>query len=280
LLTPFRLAFLRLILAFYTLVTIIFSLVWECVKLKTGQSYFSYFTKLSYIGLCAYFWAAGVQTFLYARGRRPESPPSPSNEYDHGYGHGYLLQKWPSTLQFLHVWLGVTAMTFPFLVTIVFWAVLSSSATFSTSYHAWFSISAHALNLPFALFEILFTNVQPAPWITLPGGLLILAAYLGVAYITEADQGFYTYNFLNPHTQHARLAGWIIGIGIAYCIIFVVVRGIVIARVRLATRGVKGLFRRDVQGGNAKGEKVETEAIDEWVKVDPDAGARVSEDKA
>jgi hypothetical protein len=68
------------------------------------------------------------------------------------------------------------------------------------AYHfkAWFSISTHALNLPFALFEILFTNVQPAPWITLPGGLLILAAYLGVAYITEADQGFYSALFSLP----------------------------------------------------------------------------------
>jgi hypothetical protein len=94
-------------------------------------------------------------------------------------------------------------------VTIVYWAILSSSSTFSTSYsgmlfafwhiislihppQAWYNISAHALNTPFALFEILFSNTPPAPWITLPCGLLILAAYLGVAYITKADQGFYS----------------------------------------------------------------------------------------
>jgi hypothetical protein len=84
----------------------------SCANQELSRSYFSYFTKLSYIGLCAYFWAAGVQTFLYARGRRPGSHPSPPSEYEYGYGHGYLLQKWPGTLQFLHVWLGVTAMTF------------------------------------------------------------------------------------------------------------------------------------------------------------------------
>lgn len=200
-----------------------------------------------------------------------------------------------------------------FLVTIVYWAILSSPSTFSTSYsstllifsgislthlrEAWSNISVHALNTPFALFEILFTNTPPAPWITLPCGLLILAAYLGVAYITKEDQGFYrtflpshasplpikcaqlaAYNFLNPHTQHARLAGWIVGIGAAYCIIFVLVRVIVIIRVRLTARGVRGLFCRHAKSGDAEGEEREAEAIDEWVEVDSEgqnSGERV-----
>jgi hypothetical protein len=51
LLTPFRLAFLRLILAFYTLFTIIFSLVWECVKLKTGQR--CVYPSIRYLASCA-----------------------------------------------------------------------------------------------------------------------------------------------------------------------------------------------------------------------------------
>jgi len=152
-------------------------------------------------------------------------------------------------------------MTFPFLVTIVFWAILSSPSTLSTRYFAWSNISVHALNTPFAIFEIFLTNTPPAPWITLPCGLLILGAYLGVAYITKADQNFYPYNFLNPHTQHARLAGWIIGIGVAYGIIFVLVRLTVSVRVRLT------LFGRRVENESAE-EKGEVMAIDEWVQVD------------
>lgn len=59
-----------------------------------------------------------------------------------------------------------------------------------------------------------------------------------------------------------------------------VVRGIVVIRVRLTTRGVGGLFRRHIQSGDANGEKVETEAIDEWVEVDSGPDAQVSRDKA
>lgn len=82
---------------------------------------------------------------------------------------------------------------------LVFWYIVHF-LQFFLAYHlkAWFNISAHALNLLFALFEILLTNVQPAPWITLPCGLLILAAYLGIAYITRADQGFYSALFSYP----------------------------------------------------------------------------------
>ena len=75
------------------------------------------------------------------------------------------------------------------------------------------------------------------------------------------------YNFLNPHTQHARLAGWIIGIGVAYCIIFVVVRLIVVVRVRVTTRGMGRLYSRRVDNDKEE-EKAEAEAIDEWVEVD------------
>lgn len=36
-LTPFRLAFLRLTLAFYTLFTLVFILAWECIKFGNGE---------------------------------------------------------------------------------------------------------------------------------------------------------------------------------------------------------------------------------------------------
>ena len=57
---------------------------------------------------------------------------------------------------------------------------------------AWVNISVQALNTVFALFEIGFTNSPPVPWLTLPVCILVLAAYLGIAYITHATQGFYS----------------------------------------------------------------------------------------
>ena len=49
----------------------------------------------------------------------------------------------------------------------------------------------HALNSVFALFEILFTHAGPTPWTHAPLIVILLACYLGVAYITRATQGFY-----------------------------------------------------------------------------------------
>jgi len=217
--SPWILAFLRLLLALYTLFTAIFILAWEGVKTHVANSYFSYFTHLSYIGLCAYFCAAGVQTFFYARS-----------------GKGYPLQSWPRALQYLHVLLYSTIVTYPILVTLVFWILLSDSSTFATAYSSWSNISQHALNTVFTLFEIFLTNVGPLPWLHLPICIVLLACYLGVAYITHATQGFYPYGFLNPAKEHARLAGYIVGIAVSQCIIFLLVRGAIVLRQRLVLR--------------------------------------------
>ncbi|KAJ7813375.1 hypothetical protein B0H13DRAFT_2142276 [Mycena leptocephala] len=88
------------------------------IRLVFVPSFLSYFTNLSYIGLVAYYWAAAVQTLFYARYRR------------------YPIQRWPKPLQGLHVLLQSTITTFPFVVTVVFWALLSSASTFSTTFNS------------------------------------------------------------------------------------------------------------------------------------------------
>ncbi|KAF8521882.1 hypothetical protein BU17DRAFT_45419 [Hysterangium stoloniferum] len=208
-LRPAILAAIRVTIAFYTLVTLITVLVREAVVTHDAKSFFSYFTQLSYIGICAYFWASGVQTTLYAR--RPNSK-------------SYPLQRWPPVLQFLHSLLWTTITTYPLIVTPVFWALLSGPSTFNSSFNAWENISVHALNSIFALFEVLLSNVGPQPWIHIPFLVLILGGYLGVAYITHATQGFYPYNFLDPNIEHARLAIYIIGIPVAATVFFLIVR--------------------------------------------------------
>jgi len=218
--SPPKLASLRLLLAIYTTTTAIFILVWEIVKTHNAKSYLSYFTDLSYIGLCAYFWAAAVQTALYARRNEKHYP----------------LQKWPRFLQFLHILLYSSITTYPILVTIVFWSLLASSSTFDSPYSAWSNISRHAMNTAFALFEILLTNAGPPPWLDLPLLVVMLGGYLGVAYITRADQGFYAYSFLDPAKGKGRLAIYIVGIALAECIVFVVVHVICSLRERIIAR--------------------------------------------
>jgi hypothetical protein len=109
-------------------------------------------------------------------------------------------------------------------------------------------MSVHALNTLLVGFEVLCTNTPPMPWLYALPTFLCLAAYLGVAYITHATQGFYSappplpicskadegtaYAFLDPKREHARLAAYIVGVGAAGLIIFALVRTVMWARAR------------------------------------------------
>ncbi|KIY43488.1 hypothetical protein FISHEDRAFT_53069, partial [Fistulina hepatica ATCC 64428] len=212
---PGILAGLRLTIAFYIFLTLLFMIIWDGVKLHSDNSYFSYFTQLTNIGLCSYFWASGVQTFFFAKSGGTRYP---------------LKQSWPKFLRLLHVLLISTICTFPFIVTVVFWIFLSSD--FDTSvYSTWSNISVHAFDVVWALFEILFTNILPLPWVNLIVCVILLALYLALAYVTYATQGFYTYSFLDP-SNGPILAAYIVGIAVAECILFLVVRSIIIVRRR------------------------------------------------
>ncbi|KDQ49594.1 hypothetical protein JAAARDRAFT_42703 [Jaapia argillacea MUCL 33604] len=227
--SPLTLGFIRLALAVYTFTTCVVVVTWEGVNAHSTRNfgYFSYFTDLSYIGLCAYFWASSVQTLAFAS-RREKS---------------YPLQGWPRVFQFLHVLLYSTVTTFPIIVTVVYWVLLSSNS-FATRYTTWSNISQHAFNTVFALFEILLTYGGPNPWSHLPFLVIILALYLGVAYITHATQGFYTYDFLNPEKEGAVLAGYIVGIAVGEIIVFTLTRYLMVFRNWLAARLGKGRIQQ------------------------------------
>lgn len=84
-----------------------------------------------------------------------------------------------------HVWINIL------------WYVseLQSRTMRSYALAAWINISEHALNTVYALIEITLTSVAPSAWLHLPLCVFMLACYLGVAYITEATQGFYSMLF-------------------------------------------------------------------------------------
>ena len=62
----------------------------------------------------------------------------------------------------------------------------------------WSNISEHALNSVFAFLEIVLPQSDPHPWILLVPLVVILALYLGLAYLSHATEHFYVYAFLNP----------------------------------------------------------------------------------
>ncbi|KAJ4464046.1 hypothetical protein C8R41DRAFT_783209 [Lentinula lateritia] len=219
------LAAIRGMIALYTLATLLVILIWQATVLHDADGcIFSYFTELTHIGICSYYWASFTQTFCYALRQRHSIERTPE----------YPLQRWPRIFQLLHVMLGTTIISYPILVTIVFWALLASPAVFSTKFGTWSNISIHVLNTAWSLFEMIGTNTPPPRWSMLPCMIIILALYLALAYVTHATQGFYPYSFLNPSTSHSLLAGYIIGIAIAACIVFTLAKTIMWARTRFA----------------------------------------------
>jgi hypothetical protein len=211
-----------------------------------GES-FSYFTILTYWGLAFYFLFASIHTFTYARHGTP------------------ALNRWPRLLQVLHSLFYTTIIVFPFLVTIVYWAYIYPGSWYPLRYDAWTNISQHAMNSLFALFEAFFTRTNPRPWMHLPFIILIMALYLGLAYLTKYTQGRYVYKFLNPSQGAGKTAGWILGIAAAIIIIFCIMKGLMWVR-KLFTEtklGRTGKFH----GGRPIGTgDVELEAVRMWEK--------------
>ncbi|PHH75515.1 hypothetical protein CDD80_2312 [Ophiocordyceps camponoti-rufipedis] len=178
---------------------------------------FSYFTVLSYWGLAFYFLVAALHSLSYAR----SAPKS-------------LLARLPRPLQALHSLFYSSVVVFPLIVSIVFWAVLYRN-WFLSAYDAWRNISQHTLNSAFALFEIIVPRTEPLPWIHLLWLAAILLAYLAVAFITLAHQGFYTYDFLDYRRagSRGRVAGYVLGITAALVIFFCAVHFLILLRIWL-----------------------------------------------
>jgi len=114
-----------------------------------------------------------------------------------------------------------------------FWGLLASTQSFDEPFDLWGDVSFHTLNAVFALFEIILTNIPALPWLLVLPTEAVLAAYLGIAYITRQTQGFYPYPFLDPSEQGPFLAVYIIGMGVIQFIFFTIVRFTAVLRSKL-----------------------------------------------
>ncbi|KAI5920698.1 hypothetical protein F4810DRAFT_404003 [Camillea tinctor] len=230
LVSPYVLFAIRATISVYAFFTLLFEIGFQCAHLELGgctasRASFSYFTVLTYWGIAFYTAVAAVHTFGYARwGAAP-------------------LDSWPRPLQALHSLYYTTVVTFPFIVTIVYWGVLYSGS-FATQFAAWGNVSEHAFNSVFALTEILLPRTAPMPWIHMLWLIVLLAFYLALAYLTHATKGFYTYSFLDPEITGKYVAAYVFGIAIAAIIIFIIVWSIVWFRVWITETklGMDGKF--------------------------------------
>ncbi|KJX94211.1 hypothetical protein TI39_contig4208g00015 [Zymoseptoria brevis] len=158
-----------------------------------GRS-FSYLTFITYWSLAFYFSVSAWHTFTYAfnlcRGRTECI--------------SHLHDSLPRSLQLAHAIWHTTITTLPFLVTLVFWSTMyARPETPSAAFVIWINVSVHGLNSLFAMVGIIFSATKPPPFFShLLIVKIILALYLGLAYVTRFTQGFYPYPWM------ITLFGW------------------------------------------------------------------------
>lgn len=130
LLPPLVLAIIRALFSLYAFVTIftIFGYDDSHQLSYKARQWFSYFTNLTYCGLAFYSLFSALHTFSYAR-----------------TGKAWL-QRWPRPLQAAHAIFYTTIVTFPFLVTIVYWGVLYKNPWFSDVEEAWTTVRQSLLS--------------------------------------------------------------------------------------------------------------------------------------
>ncbi|KAF1830989.1 hypothetical protein BDW02DRAFT_601187 [Decorospora gaudefroyi] len=205
---------LRTLLAVYAFTTIFIIFGWNGSHGRSDSSRqsFSYFTILTYWGLAFYYAFSAVHTGSYWFTGVP------------------LLARWPKALQIAHSMFYSTIVVYPWIVTIVFWALLAGH--FDSTFSLWSNTSQHALNAAFAFFEIFFPRTEPLPWLSLIPIVILLALYLGLAYLTYATEGFYVYPFLDLQKNSSGVvAAYIVGILVAAIIVFLLVRYLIVLRV-------------------------------------------------
>lgn len=237
LLPPWLFFACRALFSLYAFTDLFFTLAWACTHdavggCQTARRSFSYFTVLTYWGLAFYLAVAAAHTLSYMLRS----------------GRDSLLARLPRPLQALHALFYTSVVTLPFLVTIVYWSILYAGRGFPSTYDAWSNASEHALNSAFALFELVLARTAPPPWVHALWLIVILLGYLAVAFVTLADQGWYTYSFLDHDSVGGRgyVAAYVLGIAVGILVIFAVVWGLIHLRVWVTEKklGMEGKFVR------------------------------------
>ncbi|KAK9416245.1 putative FAR-17a/AIG1-like protein [Seiridium unicorne] len=214
---PLVLGLIRLTFAVYGVAGIFIKLI--IAKDESAGASFSYFSNITYWGITFYLLFSSFHGLAYAlRGVYP-------------------LAQWPKFLQALHLLLYSTIVNYPFIVTIVFWSLQYGPEKLASPYLAWSNISRHALNALVSVLEVILPRTEPMPWVHAPLLVLMLGGYCAIVYITEANEGFYTYGFMNPTKQGpGKVAGMIVGIGVGSVFLFAIIRLVIMIRCRLTEK--------------------------------------------
>lgn len=123
--SPLIFGILRAVISLYAFFTIFFIFGWHGTHgdNRANGASFSYFTNLSYWGIAFYFLVAAVHTLLY-----------------NATGRSVLFEKLPRFFRALHGLFYTTITNFPFLVVIVYWAVLFDGDWYAEVFDGWTNV--------------------------------------------------------------------------------------------------------------------------------------------
>ncbi|KAL5614940.1 hypothetical protein BROUX41_005008 [Berkeleyomyces rouxiae] len=226
-LPPWLLFACRFVSFLYILTTRIVIIVLNCTRdsCALSRNELSYFTVLTFYGLCFYFLFSSLHTLTYCLQGTP------------------LLARWPRLLQAMHRFYYTTICIMPVIVTVVFWVIIYEGEWFPTAREAWSNVSQHAMNLGFAFFEIIVPRTPVPPSAHMFWVSIIMILYLILAYFTNATRGFYPYTFLDPGPDGSGSTGkviaYIIGIWIGFFVVFFAFKYLVYFRVWLTETKLK-----------------------------------------
>ncbi|KAJ2720807.1 hypothetical protein GGI07_004373 [Coemansia sp. Benny D115] len=187
---------LRTTLFAYTLTVWVISIVLDILDHQM-QGHFVYFTHLCYTGLLAYLGTALVYTLH--TWRYPGSVGS--------------FTGMPRVLQLMHWLLFGSALLFATIVSLVFWIVLYKPESYPDATRRWITISVHGANLAFMWVEMAAGAMVFSPhWLHPTVLAFLVALYLALAYINEAVNGWFTYDFIDYKVHKGMEAAIIVGI--------------------------------------------------------------------
>ncbi|KAJ1820423.1 hypothetical protein LPJ75_000947, partial [Coemansia sp. RSA 2598] len=179
----------------YTLAGWLLSVILDA---KDGQikSHFVYFTYLCYTGLLAYLAASLVHTVQEWRHGRPS-----------------LFLKMPRILQLMHWLLFASALLYATIVSVMFWTLIYKSSDYSSTTRKWINASVHGSNIVIMWTDMVLGTMVFCPHWSHPLLLcFVIALYLALAYINEAVNGWFTYDFIDYKAHKALEIPIILGI--------------------------------------------------------------------
>ncbi|GAA5817183.1 hypothetical protein MFLAVUS_010725 [Mucor flavus] len=183
---------IRSVLALYSFIVMWVNIGFTASE-GNGDSFFAFFTNLTFVGLHAYLITATVHHFRYLHNKNVNS----------------FLDQY-AVLNYLYVFLYCTVISFNIVTPVVYWSLLSKGAGGMSPRESWLNVSVHGVSFFLMIFDVIFNRMK-APLRMIIFVLFTVLVYMCLAFVVHATQGYWVYPFLNWE-QGPKAAIWYVAV--------------------------------------------------------------------